>query len=94
MSGVLPSKRSNSWFHSWKRPGDVLAHHGLEQLFLAREIEEQRALGDAGAGGHFLGAGGGKAFFDEQVERGVEQLAGTRFLAPLALGLHFVVLSR
>jgi hypothetical protein len=66
--------------------GDVLAHHRLEQLFLAREIEEQGALGHAGAGRDFLAAGGGEAFFHEQVERGIEQFARARFLAAFALG--------
>ena len=62
----------------------VVADHFLEQLFLARVVEVERALGHAGARGDLLGAGGGEALLDEQVEGGVEQLLGPRFLAPLA----------
>ena len=62
----------------------VVADHFLEQLFLARVVEVERALGDAGARGDFLGARGGEALLDEQVEGGVEQLLGPGFLAPLA----------
>ncbi len=65
---------------------DVLAHHRLEQFFLARVVEVQRALGDAGARGHFFGAGGGEALLDEQVERRIEQFLRTGFLAALATG--------
>ena len=63
-------------------------HHGLEQLFLAREIEEQGALGDAGARRDFFGAGGGEALFDEEVQRRLQQFARAGFLAALALGAH------
>ena len=65
---------------------DVLAHDGLEQFFLALEIKEQGALGNAGSDGHFFGARGGKAFFDEQVQRGVQQFAGACLFATLAFG--------
>ena len=70
-------------------------HDRLEQLLLALEIEEQRALGDTCVGGHFLETGGGVAFFDEERQGGVQQFAGPRLLAALAfdvdvvgLGLH------
>jgi hypothetical protein len=42
---------------------DAVAHHGLEQFFLAGKVQKQRALGHASAGGHGLHAGGGIAFF-------------------------------
>lgn len=61
--------------------GDVLAHHGLEQVFLAREIEEQRAFGDSGADGDLVHLGCGEAFLHEQVQRRLEQFAGAGFLA-------------
>jgi hypothetical protein len=62
------------------------SHHRLEQLFLAGVVEVQRALGDAGAGRHFFGAGGGKTFFDEQPQCRIEQLLRAGFLASLTLG--------
>jgi hypothetical protein len=67
------------------------AHHRLEQFFLAGEVEEQRALGHAGARGHLFAAGGGEAFFHEQVQRGVEQFARPRFLAAAAAGGNAVL---
>ena len=66
--------------------GDVLADDGLEEFFLALEIQEQRALGHARPRGNLFGSGGGKALFNEQVQRGVQQFAGPRLLATLALG--------
>ena len=63
----------------------AVAHHGLEQFFLAGEIEKQGALGHASALGDLFGARAGEAFFDEQVERGGQQFTRTRVLAPLAL---------
>ena len=67
-------------------PADVFAHHGLEQVFLAREVQEQRALGHPGARGHLFHPRGGKALFDKQVERGLQQLTRAGFLAALAFG--------
>ena len=64
---------------------DAVAHHGLEKLLLAREIEEQRALGNPGPGGDLFDAGGGVALFPEEVERGFQQLARTLVLAAAAL---------
>lgn len=64
---------------------DAVAHHGLEKLLLAREIEEQRALGNPGPGGDLFDAGGGVALFHEEVERGFQQLARTLVLAAAAL---------
>ena len=64
----------------------VVAHHRLEELFLARVVQIQRALRHAGARGNLFGTRGRKAFFDEQLERGVEQFLRARFLAALACG--------
>lgn len=72
-----------------KAPGDGVAHHGLEKLLLAREIQEQRALGHAGARSHFLDARGGIALFDKEVESGFEQFAGAFLLAPAAFAAGF-----
>jgi hypothetical protein len=63
---------------------DVLAHDLLQQVFLARVVQVQRALRDAGPGRHFLRARRGEPLLDEQVERGIEQFLRTRFLAALA----------
>ena len=74
---------------------EVLAHDRLQQVFLARVIEVQRALRDAGARGHFLGPRGREALLDEKLERGVEQLLRAGFLAALAgEGLGFEAHSR
>jgi membrane associated rhomboid family serine protease len=66
------------------RAGQVLAHHRLEQLFLAGEIQEQRTFGHAGAHGHLFGAGGRIALFHEQVKRRLQQFAGASLLAAFA----------
>jgi hypothetical protein len=65
---------------------NVLADHGLEQFFLAGEIQKQRALGHPGARGHFIHPRGGIALFHKQVERRVQQLPGARLFAAAALG--------
>ena len=62
----------------------VLQDDRLEQLFLARVVEVQRALGDAGGARHLFRARGGEALLDEQRQRGVEQFLRPRFLAALA----------
>ena len=73
-----------------KAADDVFAHHGLEQLFLAGEVQKQRALGDPGTRRHIVNPRGSKAFFHEQIERRFQQFAGARFFAPAALGGRFV----
>ena len=65
---------------------EVLDDHGLEELFLARKVKKERALGNTGPRRHFFGARGRKPFLDEEVERRLQELAGTRFLPTLALG--------
>ena len=62
---------------------DVLADHRLQQLLLARVVEVERALGGAGARRHLLGARGGEALLDEQLEGRVEQLLRAGLLAAL-----------
>ena len=68
--------------------GDLVDHvvpdHFLQQLFLARVVEVERALRNAGAGRDFLGACCREALLDEQVEGCIEQFLGTCFLAALA----------
>ena len=54
----------------------VVADDRLEQLFLAGVIEVERALGHTGSRGHLFGAGGRKAFFDEQGQRCGQQFLG------------------
>ena len=61
-----------------------LPHHGLEEFLLARVVEVQRALGDAGALRHLFGARAGEALLDEQGQRRVQQFLRSRFLAALA----------
>src|SRR5262249_37819083 len=61
--------------------GEEVLDHGLEQFFLAREVEVQRALGDAGGARHLLAARRGEALLDEQREGGLEKLGGAGFLA-------------
>ena len=63
---------------------DVLAHDLLQQVFLARVVQVERALRDAGPGRDLFGSRRREALLDEQVERGIEQLLRTRFLAALA----------
>jgi len=62
---------------------DRLAHDGLEQRFLALEVEVECALGDPGAPRHFLEPGGGEAALDENLERGGNDFRGTGRLAAL-----------
>ena len=62
----------------------VLADHRLQQLFLARVVQVQRALGDTRAVGHFFDAGGSETLLDEKLERCVQQLLRTGLLAALA----------
>ncbi len=59
-----------------------LPDHGLEQLLLAREVQIERALADAGAGGDVVEPGGAEAALGEDLERGVDDLGGSRVLAP------------
>ena len=70
--------------HSAKRPAMFSRTTALNSSSLLGKVEEERALGDAGARGDLLGARRGEALLDEQVERGVEQFLRTRFLAALA----------
>ena len=65
-----------------KTPGDVFAHHCLEQLLFAGKVQKQRSLGDASAGRYSLYAGGSVTALDEEIQRRVEQFTRTRFLAP------------
>jgi hypothetical protein len=58
----------------------------LNSSSLLWKYRNKRALGHPGAGGYFFGPGGGKAFFYKQVQRRIQQFAGPRFFAPLALG--------
>jgi hypothetical protein len=65
---------------------EAFGDHGLQQVFLALEIKEERALGHAGTRRHLFRTGRREALLDEQLERGLDQFAGARFLAALALG--------
>ena len=69
-----------------KAPGDVLAHHGLEEFFLAGEVQKQRAFGHSGARRHLVHPCGGKPLLDKQVECGLQQLSRAGFFTALALG--------
>ena len=64
----------------------VVADHRLEQFFLAGVVQVERALGHAGALGHLVGAGGGKAFFDKQRQGGVQQLLRACLFAAAPVG--------
>ena len=68
---------------------NVFTHHGFEQFFLAGEVQKQRAFGHPGAGRHLVHAGSGKAFFDEQIQRRLQQFARARFFASAAFGGSF-----
>jgi len=72
------------------RPDDARADHRLEQLFLAVEVEVDRALRDARALRDVVEARGGVAALDEEIERGVEDLRRTGVLAALEAGLGFL----
>ena len=67
-----------------KAPGNVVAYHRLEQFQLAGEIQKQRALRDAGPCRHFFHARGGKAFFHEQIQCSLQQLARACLFAAAA----------
>src|SRR6266851_3373898 len=68
---------------------DRLAHNGLEQGFLAVEVEVQGAFGDAGPARHVGELGGGEAALPEYVERGGDDFprAGVLAALPARLGL-------
>ena len=72
----------------------VVAHHGLQQLFFAGEIQKQCALRDAGQVSHLFHPGSSKAFLHKQLERGIDQFTRTRVLAPLVLGMGRVGMYR
>lgn len=67
-----------------KAPGDVLAHHGLEQGLLAGVVQKEGALGHLGQRGDFLHLGGGIAFLDKQARGGLQQLGRAGLLAAAA----------
>lgn len=65
-----------------------LVHRGKEQVLLAREVQVDRALGDAGAGRHVVELGRHEAAAGEFLERRLHDLAGPLLLAPPALSRH------
>ena len=60
---------------------DSGADDRLEQFFLAREIQIERAFADTGPGRHVIQPRRGVTAFDEQVERGGHQFSRSRLLA-------------
>ena len=68
-------------------PGDVLAHNRLEQLYLAGEVQKQRAFGHTRPHRDVFHARTGKAFFNEQGQSRLHQLAWARVFAALAARL-------
>ena len=64
--------------------GQVVAHHGLEELILAGVVEVERAFGGAGLARHVFDAGGRQALAQEQAQPGFQQFLGAGGLAPLA----------
>jgi hypothetical protein len=68
------------------RADDARADHRLEQVFLAVEVEVDRALRDARALRDVVEPRGGVAALHEEVERGVEDLARARLLAAFEAG--------
>ena len=76
-------------------PGEVrqqrLAHDRLEQLLLAVEVEVERALADAGAGGDVLDPGGGEAASGEALQRRSKDLLRPRLLAATPAGRRCLV---
>ena len=64
-----------------KAASNALPDHRLEQLFLARKIQEQRAFGHPGTPGDLFGLGGCKAFFNKQIQRSIQQLPRPRLFA-------------
>src|SRR5712692_8552343 len=65
---------------------DGLPHHRLEQLRLVREIEVERALGDAGALGHRVEPRRREAALGKAGERRVQNLPGPCLLAAAPTG--------
>src|SRR5712692_744729 len=61
-------------------------HHLTEQRFLGIEVEIECALADAGQPGDILELGLGEAVLPEDLERGVEDLLGSRLRSPLPAG--------
>eukprot|EP01034_Spumella_vulgaris_P022198 gene22195-28308_t len=62
----------------------VFTHHSLEQVFLVRKVQKQSALGDASAQRHFFDAGGGEAFFHEQIQRRFQEFSWAVLFAAFA----------
>jgi hypothetical protein len=63
---------------------DAFLDHGLEQGFLAVEVQVERALRHPGACRDILQPRAGEAFFDEEFQCRRREFGGTGFLATLA----------
>lgn len=67
--------------------GDAMFDHGPEDVFLGREVEVERPLGDPGAGGDVVQPRGGEALLGEDLHRRGDDLVRSVGFAALELRL-------
>ena len=90
LSGWLQSRYPNiDWF---SHDAGHLLEDTLEDLLLGFEVMIDGALGDAGAGGDMVDAGGGEAVGGEEFAGGADD-RGDRVGAALSLAGHLLFLS-